>query len=39
MLSSPENPEEEKQAARNRVAEMARDVEEEHEVLCALGLM
>jgi hypothetical protein len=39
MLSSPENPEEEKTAARNRVAEMSKDVDEEYEVLCALGLM
>ncbi len=45
MLSSPENPEDENlptvdvvEAARKRVATMAKDPDEEYEVLCALGL-
>jgi hypothetical protein len=39
MHSSPENTEEEQNAARRVVAQNTNDMEEEYEVLCALGLL
>ncbi|RZU36059.1 hypothetical protein EV284_3546 [Streptomyces sp. BK022] len=39
MPSSPENTAEEKEAARRVVAGKTDDMEEEYEVLCALGLL
>lgn len=39
MRCSPENTEEEKQAARRVVAKKTDDIDEECEVLCALGLL
>jgi hypothetical protein len=39
MPCSPDNPEDEKAAARRVVAQKTDDAEEEFEVLCALGLM
>jgi hypothetical protein len=39
MNSSPENTEDEKEAARRTVSQKTNDTDEEYEVLCALGLM
>lgn len=39
MPSSPDNTEEEKAVARRVIAQKINEVEEEYEVLCALGLL
>jgi hypothetical protein len=39
MNSSPENTEDEREAARRTVSQKTNDTDEEYEVLCALGLM